>query len=329
MKKNKNSSITQELLNLRATFEELNSSVTGKANGVWHAHSKKPGPIVGITIFTHGNEPSGLAAYHYFRHTYQLESRIQRGDVYFVLNNQKAAKQYFTAVVASDENAKLRARFVDINMNRLPDNPFSDDSDKRYEIRRARELRNIWAQFQYALDIHSTSQPTRPMIIALTRSDVKMVSRFPITTVVSNIDAVQSGKPACYFYGERKAVVYGIEVGSHEVKYSLRRAITCTRTFLALLDMIPKGKLSQVRDQVEYEVFNSVWFPNASYALTRSLKNFEFIHKGRCLATGNKQSVIASMDCYALMPPQGKKPASLKEEVLFLTLPPRHLQNRK
>ncbi|HEY4509492.1 MAG TPA: succinylglutamate desuccinylase/aspartoacylase family protein [Candidatus Paceibacterota bacterium] len=317
------------VVDITAAFQELNNSVVDGVPGVWVVHSKQPGPVVGITMLTHGNEPSGLATYHYFRHLYQLEHRLKRGSVYFVLNNPEAAKRYFTAVAIADENAKRRARFVDVNMNRLPDDPFSGDNDQRYEVKRARVLRGIWARFQYALDIHSTIQTTRPMIIKLARSDMKMISRFPISTVISNIDAVQSGKPACYFYGGQRSQVYGIETGGHEVKRSLQRAVMCTRTFLALLNLIPVNRLPGLKDQVEYRVFDSIWFPDASYELTRALKDFGVIHKGQLLARGDGQSLTAGTDCCALMVPRRKKATNIDEEVFFLTRMPRHLKRKK
>lgn len=314
---------------LKAAFDELTGSSVDGVAGVWVVHSKNPGPVVGVTVLTHGNEPSGLAAYHYFRHVYQLERRLQQSSVYFVLSNPEAAKRYFEAVATADESAKRRARFVDINMNRLPDDPFDGNNDQYYEIQRARALQGIWARFQYALDIHSTDQLTRPMVIKLARSDMDMISRFPISTVISNIDAVQSGKPACYFYGGQKSQVYGIEVGDHEAKRSLQRAITCVRTFLTLLGLIPANRLPEIRDQIEYQVFDSVWFPNASYELIRPLREFEMIQEGQLLATGNGQPIMASTDCCALMVPTGKKPTSINEEILFLAQMQRHLVHKE
>ncbi len=299
-------------------FREFSASTVRKIPGVWIVDSHRPGPVIGLTVMTHGNEPSGLAMYHYFRHIYGLDKKLQRGVVYFILNNVKAAEQYLRAATRGDDEAKRRAQFVDINMNRLPSRALARSHDRRYEIRRARELRPIWGKLEYALDIHSTTESTRPMIIALARSGIKAISRFPIKTVITNIDAVQAGRPACYFYGKERAVVYAIETGGHELKSSFRCAITCGKTFLALLGLIPRGKLAKRKGQVKYRVFDSVWFPNGSYELARKLKNFQPIPKGTILARGDKKPIVAETNCYALMPPRTKKPATVTEEVLFL-----------
>ena len=306
--------------NFQKAFKELSRSTVAGIPGVWVVESGKPGPAVGITVMTHGNEPSGLAVYHYFRHIYRLNDRIQRGSIYFVLNNPGATRKYLVAVAERDEKKKKEARFVDVNMNRLPNDTLSLSRSKKYEIRRARALRPIWDRLEYALDIHSVREHRIPaMIIALRRSALGLVSRFPIKTIISSIDDVQAGKPACYFFGRKRGEVYGIEAGSHEAKSSFRRAITCTRTFLGLLGVISPAHLPLAQDQVEYRVFDAVWFPDESYELTRKIKSFQPIKRGEVLARGNGKPIIAKTDCYALMPPRGKKPVNITEEVMFLT----------
>lgn len=305
----------EQRIKLRAAFTEITRNSEKGIRGVWVARAPKPGPIVGITIMTHGNEPSGLAAYWYFRHVYELKKKLKRGTVYFVLNNIEAGKRYFAA---QSNEAKKKTRFVDINMNRLPTDTFARTRDRRYEVRRARELRKIWAEFQYGLDIHSTGQATKPMIVKLKRSKMDLVARFPVTTVISNIDAIQKGKPASHFYGNGRAAVYGIEVGGHETPGALPRAIRCTKIFLASLRMIPKSVPKKNRHQVEYRVFGSVWFPNASYKLVRPLKNFQRIREGQLIARGNGKPIAVPADSYVLMAPKGKKKSRIEEEVIFL-----------
>ncbi|MFH0806366.1 MAG: succinylglutamate desuccinylase/aspartoacylase family protein [Candidatus Brennerbacteria bacterium] len=310
---------------LRLAFSELAKNSVAGVRGVWVVRSPVPGPIVGITLMTHGNEPSGLAAYHYFRHLYRLEEKLMRGTVYFVLNNIVAGKRYFSTRTVA---AKRKARFVDINMNRLPSNTFLLKRDGRYEVRRAKELRKIWKQFQCALDIHSTGQPTKPMVIKLARSKSGMVSRFPIPTVISNIDAVQTGKPAAYFYGERRAETYSIETGGHELEPSRKRAIACVQSFLASQRLIDGPRTPRAQRQKEYRVFSSVWFPNTSYELTRRMRNFEKVGRGQIIARGDGKPILAPADAHVLMAPKGKKKPSINEEVMFLTRPSRPFRGK-
>lgn len=300
---------------LSASFRELSRSSEGGIRGVWVVSAPKPGPAVGITLMTHGNEPSGLAAYRYFRHVYGLQKKMKRGTVYFVLNNIAAGKRYFAA---KNDAAKRKTRFVNVNMNRLPLDTMARRNDARYEIRRARELGKIWGKFQYGLDIHSTGQPTKPMIVKLARSKKDLVTRFPIATVISNIDVIQKGKPAPHFYGNGRAAVCGVEVGGHETPGAFPRAIRCVKIFLASLRIIADPIPKRNSRQIEYRVFQSIWFPDTSYELVKPLKNFSRVCKGQLIARGNGKPIVLSANGHVLMAPKGKKKPSIEEEVFFL-----------
>lgn len=309
-----------DLSALSVAFNELANTRVNGISGIWVAHSGKPGPVVGVTIMTHGNEPCGLGVYQYFRQQRWLERQLCKGSVYVVLNNLEAAQQYFEVINAGgDMGTKLGKRFVKVNMNRLPADVYSLKDDERYEVRRAQELRPIWDQFDHALDIHSVSQlGAVPMIVALERSDLEIVSDFPIQKIITRIDAIQHGKPATYFYGKEKAPVYGIEAGNHEEEGSFTLALTCATSFLQSLGMIDREIPSRPMSHTEYQIFDSVWFPDRSYELKREIPNFGHVKCGEVLATGDGDPIIAQQDAIALMGSRGTKPTSIEEEVLFL-----------
>lgn len=305
---------------LSATFDQLANTRVNGISGVWGSFSGKPGPVVGITIMTHGNEPCGLGVLQHFQNLCWLERHLRKGSVYIVLNNLEAGRQYFEiANAGGDLDAKLGKRFVNVNMNRLPDDVYSLDGKDLYEVRRAQELRPIWDRFDHALDIHSVSQlGAEPMIVALERSDLGIVSDFPIEKIITRIDAVQHGKPASYFYGNAKAPVYGIEAGSHEEEKSFTLAIACATSFLQSLGMMDREIPLRPVGHTEYRIFSSVWFPNESYRLTREIPNFGFVKRGEVLAEGGGIPIVSQHDAVALFGPRGTKPASTEEEVLFL-----------
>ena len=302
---------------LKRSFRELCRSQVSGCRGVWAAHSRVPGPRVGITIMTHGNEPSGLAVYQYLRHKWKLEERLLRGSVYFILNNIAAAGRYLAIATSDDEVEKRKTRFVDLNMNRLPEDVYQRQGDQRYEVLRTRELGYAWDRLDYGLDIHSTSQDTPPMVIALARSDKRMVVRFPIEIVISNIDAVQQGKPASYFYGSQTAQVYGIEAGAHENESSFHMATVCTLSFLSALGFLPPGEMAEPVSQTEYRIFDSLLFPDGSYQLAKVFADFEPVSRGQVLAVGDGGPLSADRDCFVLMGPKTVKPTTIAEEVLF------------
>ncbi|HVN26647.1 MAG TPA: succinylglutamate desuccinylase/aspartoacylase family protein [Candidatus Paceibacterota bacterium] len=314
---------------LNRAFNEIIASKLNGVSGVWVARSARPGPVVGITIGTHGNEPSGLAAYWYYRHVYQLEHQLQSGTVIFILNNICAMASYLDAVAQNDEARKRQARFVDLNMNRLPDDVFDRDDDQRYEVRRANELRPVWSMIEYGLDLHSTLATSDPQVIALERSSIDMVRRFPIVTVIKNIDAIQTGKPASYFYGNGKAAVYGIEGGKHEQRATFVRTAECVKQFLMELAMLKRRRTHPKRVQRVYSIFSSVLFPNSSYELTEVLPSFKRIEKGHLIAKGDQGPILAPSRCYTINACPFKKPPKEGDELMFLSRPPKLLKARR
>ena len=111
------------LSELKEEYYSICNSLEFGVKGIVAFDSGVAGPCVGVTMMTHGNEPSGLAALRHFRASDMIR-KLQKGKVIFVLNNVAAAEKYFAAldIVGQTEGARVRlsARFLDVNMNRLP-----------------------------------------------------------------------------------------------------------------------------------------------------------------------------------------------------------------
>ncbi|HYD93545.1 MAG TPA: succinylglutamate desuccinylase/aspartoacylase family protein [Candidatus Paceibacterota bacterium] len=305
---------------LERIVEELAAKTHEGVAGVVHLDSGVPGPTVGITVATHGNEPAGLAAAQFLL---APETKLLKGSVYLVLNNIEAARAYLKAT--TDEE-KRRARFIDINLNRLPQSLFEREGETRYEMLRAQELLLIWSRFEIALDIHSTSQDSDPMLIGLgERLPAELIDGFPIQKVITGIDTVMRDRSAADFYGtsERPCRSFGIECGGHEHSESYDRAVVCVRSLLQNLQMLAGTPESTTISHDEYAVFTSIYFPNESYELTKVFENFEPIKAGTILARGNGADILAPEDGHVLFAPKTTKPTHLTEEVLFLTKPVR------
>jgi|SRR3989344_1214683 len=298
--------------------------------GVWHVDSGNPGPVLGITIHTHGNEPSGLAALWYFRNQFDLRKNLKRGSMFFVLNNMRATEQYFTAINVADlderERQKTKARFCDVNMNRLPSNAPNIVGDGRYEIIRTQELRPIWQKFEVAFDIHSVSKKSGPMIIACGGLQPDLIRGFPVDTIITNIEKIQVDKPAVSFYGGEDSIrTLAIEAGSHEDDSSLRCSIACTMALLQNLGLIEGQNDAIPREYKEYFVDGSVILFDASYEMVKVFEMFEPIKQGQILARCGKDQIIATFDGHALMGRPTTKPDFLNEEMLFLSRPVKKL----
>ncbi|MBI5913174.1 succinylglutamate desuccinylase/aspartoacylase family protein [Candidatus Azambacteria bacterium] len=297
-----------------------NSSYQG-VGGIWKIGASKSGPVLGITIHTHGNEPSGLAVLEYFREKFPLEQRLKNGVVIFSLNNIRATERF---LAAKNTEEKMSSRFVDINMNRLPDNVMRcNKNDSRYEIRRVQELKNIWEQFDVGFDIHSTTQENDGMIMNIGAVHPQLIRGFPITDIITNIENVQIAKPAVFFYGNGSIPVMGIEAGSHESPQAFTRAIACTEVLLKNLGMIEGGTTTNDQKYREYFVDSSLIFPDASYSLVKQFKPYEEVIAGQKIATNGKHNLFAPLTGHVILAPSGMTVKNLDEEVMFFVRPPK------
>ena len=308
------------------TLRLLASSRVSNIPGVIRVDSGIRGPVLGITACTHGNEPAGLETIRFLLKEFDLERRLLCGCVYLGVNNLAAAASY---IAGGRRGLKNRYRYIDINMNRLP-HDLSVTPVSGYEIRRARDLLPLWRQFDVGLDIHSTSQPTLPMIVNSGRTlHTDLVRGFPIRKVISNIDVIQRGLPAFGFYGHGSGSgtpVMEIEAGGHEDHESMMRGRTCAIALLRNLRMIDGPDTHDTAEFEEYIVHGSVLFPDNTYRLTRMFKNFEHVQSGTIIARGNGGSIVTERSSHTLFCPGADQIATwcdTSEEALFLTEPPR------
>jgi hypothetical protein len=198
------------------------------------------------------------------------------------------------------------------------------ESDTGYEADRARELVPILAQFDAGMDIHSTTQKSRPMIIALGgEPPMHLIRGMPIRTIISNIDAVQVGKPLADLFGPQGASIprFGIEAGSHEDPKSFETAVACVQALLNNLSMFATKQKKVTSEYEIYKIFSSIIFPNGSYQLKKLFKNFQKVDKGTLLAFGDGDPIHAPKDCITLFA-RKLKPDFLDEEVMFLAEEP-------
>lgn len=305
---------------LSSHFIFIKESSHKGVNGVWKIESRKSGPILGITLHTYGNEPSGLAVLSHFREKFPLEQHLKSGTVIFVLNNILATEKFLAAV---NEDEKRASRFIDINMNRLPDNVMKcGKDDHRYEVRRAQELSTIWEKFTIGLDIHSTTQESEGMIINIGTIHPILIRGFPITDIITNIENVQVGKPAAFFYGNGSVPIMGIEAGSHESLQAFNKAIICTDVLLKNLHMIDGETETLNYKYNEYVVDGSLIFPDNSYSLIKSFETYERFVAGEKIASNGTHDIFAPFTGHSIFAPLGETTVkNLNEEVMFFLRP--------
>jgi hypothetical protein len=148
----------------KKVFETLAKSTYEGIPGVFKIEGKLPGPTLGITVCTHGDEPAGLAAAEYVMTTVANNRDKLSGSIIVVLNNAIETERYFDSKTSDEAR---HHRLSEVNMNRIPKGALENPNDHRYEIARVRMLLPVYAEFDAGIDIHSTTQEAEPMIIPL------------------------------------------------------------------------------------------------------------------------------------------------------------------
>jgi predicted deacylase len=127
-------------------------------SGVDYVHvidSGQPGPTVMVQALTHGNEICGALALHWLL---GQAVQAQRGRLTLVFANVDAFDRF-------DRDDPHASRFVDEDMNRV----WADDqlfgARNSAELCRARALRPFVDAADFLLDIHSMSEPCRPLMV--------------------------------------------------------------------------------------------------------------------------------------------------------------------
>ncbi|MBI1775427.1 MAG: succinylglutamate desuccinylase/aspartoacylase family protein [Proteobacteria bacterium] len=116
--------------------------------------SGKPGPRVMVNALTHGNEICGAIA---LDRLLRLGVRPSRGRLTFAFVNVAAYGRF-------DAKTPHASRFVDEDLNRVWLEARLDGPENTVELRRARELRPLFDQVDFLLDIHSM-QTTSPALM--------------------------------------------------------------------------------------------------------------------------------------------------------------------
>lgn len=126
--------------------------------GVDYVHvfdSGKPGPTVMVQALTHGNEYCGAMALDVL---FKEKPSPSRGRLILAFANVAAFARF-------DFNDPDRSRYIDEDYNRVwGDDPLLGARDSA-ELRRARELRPFVESADFLLDLHSMTEPCRPIMV--------------------------------------------------------------------------------------------------------------------------------------------------------------------
>ncbi|HEU4921616.1 MAG TPA: M14 family metallopeptidase [Burkholderiales bacterium] len=198
--------------------------------GVDYVHvmdSGKPGPSVMVQALTHGNEFSGAIALDYL---FTEKVRPLKGKLTFAFANVAAFERF-------DFADPDRSRCIDEDYNRVwADEVLLGPRDSA-ELRRARELQPFVDGADYLLDLHTMTEPCRPiMVCGMLDKGAEFARRVGVPADL----LIDTGHPAGLRMRDRGG--FGdpaspknallIEAGQHWQKSSVDVAIDTTLRFL-------------------------------------------------------------------------------------------------
>src|SRR5687767_15179334 len=126
--------------------------------GVDYVHvldSGKPGPTVMVQALTHGNELCGAHALDFL---FREHVKPARGKLVLAFANVAAFARF-------DFSDPDRSRYIDEDYNRVWADDVIGGSRDSAELRRARELRPFVDAADYLLDLHTMTEPCRPIMV--------------------------------------------------------------------------------------------------------------------------------------------------------------------
>ena len=123
---------------------------------VWRFAAERPGPRVTIQALTHGNEVCGAISNDWLL---RKDVRPIRGTLTLTFANIEA----FQTFDAADPFA---SRCVDEDFNRLWTAEVLDGRRYTRDLARARQLRPVYDDTEYLLDLHSMTDPCPPLALA-------------------------------------------------------------------------------------------------------------------------------------------------------------------
>jgi predicted deacylase len=276
--------------------------------GVDYVHaldSGKPGPTVMVQALTHGNEFSGAIAVDYL---FREKIKPVQGKLLLAFANVAAFARF-------DFDDPDRSRYIDEDYNRVWAEDVLRGPRDSHELRRARELRPFVDAADYLLDLHTMTEPCRPiMVCGMLDKGAEFARRVGVPADL----LIDTGHPAGLRMRDRGG--FGdpsssknallIEAGQHWEKSSVDVAIDTTLRFLSATGIVDTGwaskrfRIEPPKKQRVVRVTQPITAKTPGFRFARHWKGLEVIDKaGTVLATDGDQVWRTPYDdCVLVMP---------------------------
>lgn len=276
--------------------------------GVDYVHaldSGRPGPTVMVQALTHGNEFSGAITMDYL---FKEKVKPAKGKLLLAFANVAAFARF-------DFDDPDRSRYIDEDYNRVWAEDVLRGPRDSHELRRARELRPFVDAADYLLDLHTMTEPCRPiMVCGMLDKGAEFARRVGVPADL----LIDTGHPAGLRMRDRGG--FGdpnsaknallIEAGQHWEKSSVDVAIDTTLRFLRATGAVDGAwvdsrlKLQPPKKQRVVRVTQPITAKTPGFRFAQHWKGLQVVDKaGTVLATDGDQVWRTPYDdCVLVMP---------------------------
>jgi len=237
--------------------------------------SENPGPVVVLMGGTHGDEVCGIEGIKFFMEFFETNP-IQKGELYLIINNYKAAE--------------LNRRGVDHDINRLFLEELNDNIKGSFEHRRTEELKPILEKADYLLDLHSTSNPSTSFSVALNKTPAhsEILNCLPVEFPSYGWGNKIPGTTMAWV-DTHGGVGVAIEAGWLADPKTTKITIDCSKAFLDHLGVFSFTNYTKPSFKQYLQVLDNYLVNDAqSFEYTQEFDNFDRIKPGQLIAIDSK-----------------------------------------
>jgi predicted deacylase len=276
--------------------------------GVDYVHafdSGRPGPTVMVQALTHGNEFSGAIALDFL---FKEKAKPLKGKLVLAFANVAAFARF-------DFDDPDRSRYIDEDYNRVWAEEVLGGPRASAELRRARELRPFVDAADYLLDLHTMTEPCRPiMVCGMLDKGAEFARRVGVPADL----LIDTGHPAGLRMRDRGG--FGdpaspknallIEAGQHWEKSSVDVAIDTTVRFLQVTGAVDAAwaaaryRVKPPAKQRVVRVTQPVTAKTTGFRFASPWKGLEVIEKAGTVIANDGDQVWRTPydDCVLVMP---------------------------
>lgn len=184
---------------------------------------------------------------------------------------------------------KKKSRFIDSDLNRV----FPGKRNGNYEERRALKLKRILDNYEYVIDLHSSSSSTPPFVILTkrTKKHLLLAKATGIKRIAFMSKELANGKSLI----DNHKCAIAIELGKHNSKRAYEDGVKAVNNVMRYMETkeLPK---------VKREFFNIVGIlkkPCSEFNI--KLKNFRKVLKGEFIGKCKYAKLISTLNFYPIL----------------------------